>query len=94
MKRDETYRMYKDRNGILWLGDTHGGVVSINPFTEEVTVFALLPQKATDFSEAVLAFCLDSRESYVGGTASRCFLFDYKKNESRIVHLEYEGRKD
>lgn len=93
LKRDETYRMYKDRNGILWLGDTHGGVVSINPFTEEVTVFALLPQKATDFSEAVYAFCLDSRNRMWVVTASRLLLFDYKKNESRIVHLEYEGRK-
>ena len=65
LKQGEIYRMDEDKNGLLWLGDSHGGVVCISPTTEEVMTFTLAPEGTTDFSEAVHQFCVDSREPVV-----------------------------
>lgn len=93
LKQDELYQMDKDKNGRLWLGDSHGGVVCINPATEDVMTFALAPEGTTNFSEAIRQFCLDSRNRLWIVTTNELLLFDYKSGEGRIVPMEYEGQK-
>lgn len=93
LKPDETYRMYKDKQGHLWLGDSHGGIVRITPTTEEVTAFTLNLGGEDGLAEAILHFCLDSRSRLWIVTANHLVLFDYKKKESRLVSLEYGGRE-
>lgn len=90
---EETYRMNKDKHGHLWLGDSHGGMVRISPSTEEVATFKLNPEGTTGFSEAVRQFCLDSRNRFWIITTNQLVLFDYKKDESKLVSLEFEGQK-
>lgn len=93
LKPDETYHKYKDKHGHLWLGDSHGGIVCITPSTEEVATYTLPPEEKTGLPEAVNRFCLDSRSRLWIVTANHLVLFDYKKGESRVVSLEYEGEK-
>lgn len=93
LKQSEIYRMDEDKNGLLWLGDSHGGVVCISPTTEEVMTFTLAPEGTTDFSEAVHQFCVDSRNRLWIITTNELILFDSKSGKCRIVSVEYEGRK-
>ena len=93
LESGETYRMYKDKHGHIWLGDSWGRVFSITTSTEEVAAYTLAPEGKSGLSEAVLQFCLDSRNRLWIVTTGHLVLFDYKKEESRLVSLEYEGQK-
>lgn len=93
LNSEEVYRMYKDGYAHLWLGDTHGNIICINPLTEEVSTFVLTPDGSTVFSEAIRQFCLDSRDRLWIITANELILFDYKTNKSKFVSAEYQGQK-
>lgn len=93
LKPGETYRMNKDRYGRLWLGDTHGGVVCINPQTDKVINFDLKPEGMEHFSGSIHQFCLDSRDRLWIVTTEGLISFLYKTEETKSVPLEYEGKK-
>lgn len=93
LKAGESYQMYEDKKGYLWLGDSYGGIVCINPSTEEVTTFTMSAKGKSGLSEAIRHFCLDSRNRLWIVTTNHLVLFDYKKRKSRSVPLEYEGQK-
>ena len=84
---NENYRIYKDRNGCLWLGDEHAGIVCIHPSTNRVDSYRLLPEGTGNFSAAIQQFCLDSRDRLWVVTADGLVLFDYKKNASRLMRM-------
>lgn len=93
IKVNENYRIYKDRNGCLWLGDEHAGVLYIDPVTEKVESYKLAPAGRTNFSASIRQFCLDSRNRLWIATAEGLILFDSKGNTSRLVQLEDKGVK-
>lgn len=93
LRPNETYRMYKDKHGRLWLGDSHGEIVCITPSTEEISVFKLDPEGKAGLSEAIHLFCLDSRNRLWIVTANHLVLFDYKKEASQLISLEQKGQK-
>lgn len=93
LKPGETYRMYEDKKGHLWLGDSHGGIVCITSSTEEVTAYTLAAEGKAGSSEAIRQFCLDSRNRMWIVTRSGLVLFDYKEGKGRSMPLEYGGKK-
>ena len=93
LKSGETYQMYKDKHGHIWLGDSRGGIVCITTSTGEVAAFTLASEGETGLSEAILQFCLDSRNRLWVVTTGPLVLFDYKKKESRPVALKYGEQK-
>lgn len=93
LKPTETYRMYKDKHGCLWLGDSHGEIVRIMPSTGEVAAFMPALEGKVGGDEAIRRFCHDSRSRLWIVTTNHLVLFDYKNKESRLVSLEYEGQK-
>lgn len=87
----ENYRIYKDRNGRLWLGDEHAGIVCIDPSTGGVSSYCLLPEGVGSFSAAIRQFCLDSRNRLWVATTEGLVLFDYKENVSRLIRMNDNG---
>lgn len=90
---DESYKMYKDKQGSLWLGGSKGDLLSINPSTDEMTSFKLNPKGIAHFSEAIHQFCLDSRDRFWLVTDNNLVLLDYKTGESSVIPLKYEGKR-
>lgn len=93
MKPGEVYHLDKDVHGRLWLGDIHGGVICINPLTEEVITYKPVIEGVNGFPGTIRQFCLDSRDRLWLVTTSGLILFDYKANESKLVGMDYEGQK-
>lgn len=85
----ETYRMYKDKNGNIWLGDEDAGIIFIDPQTEEVIRYPLTPEGVKTFSGNANQFCLDSRERLWIVTSQGVLLFDYKTKRCQLV-LKYD----
>lgn len=81
----ESYCIYKDKNGSLWLGDEHAGVVYIDPLTEETHRYQLAPAGVTNFSGNPRQFCLDSRGRLWIVTTQGVVLFDTKTEKSNLV---------
>lgn len=87
----ENYRIYKDRNGRLWLGDEHAGIVCIDPSAGSTNSYRLLPEGMGSFSAAIRQFCLDSRNRLWVATTGGLVLFNYKENTSRLMRMNDNG---
>lgn len=81
----ESYQIYKDRSGNLWLGDENAGIVYIDPLTEEAHQYQLTPVGTTNFSGNARQFCLDSRGRLWIATTQGVVVFDTKTKTSELV---------
>lgn len=85
----ESYQIYKDKNGNIWLGDEHAGITYIDPQTGEPQHYQLRPKEVNNFSGNALRFCLDSRDRLWIATTQGLILFDIKTGESSLpIKLE------
>lgn len=83
-----TYRLYKDRNGFLWLGDESSKVVCVNPSNGEMMNYSLLPAGMKDFSAHVQQFCVDTRDRLWVVTTEGLLLSDSKTGKCELVTLD------
>ncbi len=83
-----TYRLYRDRNGFLWLGDESSKVVCVNPSNGEMVNYSLLPAKMRDFSAHVQQFCVDTRDRLWVVTTEGLLLSDSKTGKCELVALD------
>lgn len=81
----ESYQIFKDNNGTIWLGDEHAGIISITPFTEEVRRYQLSPAGVADFSGNARRFCVDSRDRLWIVTTGGIVIFNSKTEASSLV---------
>lgn len=81
----ESYQIYKDKNGSLWLGDEHAGVIYIDVLTEEVKRYQLNPTDEKNFDGNPRQFCLDSRGRLWIVTTKGVVLFDVKTESSKLI---------
>lgn len=81
----ESYQIYKDRSGDLWLGDENAGIVCIDPLTEETRRYQLTPAGTTNFSGNARQFCLDSRGRLWIVTSQGVVVFDTETETSELA---------
>lgn len=56
------YHIYKDQNECIWLGNSHGEVVWIDPATDMKESFHLQTKEGEKLDAAIYQFCMDSRK--------------------------------
>lgn len=93
LNSNENYCIYKDKSGRLWLGDEHAGIVCIDPVTDDVKTFRLIPDEMDHFSATIRQFCLDSRNRLWIATSEGLVLFDYKEDACRLMQMDDNGKK-
>lgn len=81
----ESYQIFEDNNGTIWLGDEHAGIISISPFTEEVRYYLLSPAGVSDFSGNARRFCVDSRDRLWIVTTKGIVIFNNKTEAFSLV---------
>lgn len=81
----ENYYIYKDKNGEIWLGDEHAGIIYIDPLTEETQRFQLTPAGTNNFAGNPRQLCLDSRGRLWIITDQGVVLFDTNSKSSSLV---------
>lgn len=92
IKAGRKYRIYKDRQGCLWLADDRAGIVCIDPSVDEVSTLQLMPEGKTDFQVSVKQFYFDSRNKVWIATTGGLVLLDLKDRRCRLVTLEAKDR--
>lgn len=77
--------IYKDKNGILWLGNNQGEVVCINPLTEDLKNFHLRVNDESDPLINIHQFCMDSRNRLWVATSKGLMRVDLDSQISEVV---------
>ncbi|WP_294479809.1 response regulator [uncultured Bacteroides sp.] len=54
------YRIYKAKDGNIWMGNNQGEVVFVDPLTEDISIFHLQTERGERIQSYIHGFCLDS----------------------------------
>ena len=81
------YRMYKTKEGNIWLGNKQGEVVFINPLTEEMDAFHLKTGEGRLMQSYIYGFCQDSWNHLWAATSDGLMLLDAKNRGCKTVKL-------
>lgn len=81
------YRMYKTKEGNIWLGNNQGEVVFINPLTEAVDAFHLQTEDGSIVQSYIHGLCQDSWNRLWVATSNGLMLVDVKNHRCRKVKL-------
>lgn len=85
------YIMYKDKNGIIWLGNNYGELVRINPLTDEMASFYLKTDNKQKLVTRINQLCLDSRNRLWVATVDGLICVDPESFECRKVEPENQS---
>lgn len=84
--------IYKGKNGIIWVGNNLGEIVSVDPLTEDMESFHLKTSGGEKMKTVIHCFCLDSWSRLWVGTSDGLMLVDTKTHECRNIKLPDEIR--
>lgn len=85
------YHIYMDKNGIIWLGNNLGEVISINPLTDEMKTFNLKTKEGERLITSIFQLCMDSRNRLWVATSDGLMQIDTESAECRKVEPENES---
>lgn len=92
LKADRRYRIYKDRQGKLWMADNRAGIVVVDPSSDDVSSLQLVPEGKTDFQVSVRHIYFDSRNRSWIATTGGLVLLNLKDKRCRQVDLDDKDR--
>lgn len=85
------YQIYIDKNGIIWLGNNRGEMVTINPLTDEMKTFYLKTNTGERLITMVYQLCVDSRNRLWVGTSDGLIQVDVESFECQKIEPKNES---
>lgn len=82
-----SYRIYKGKDGNIWLGNNKGEIAFIDPLTEEVDVFHLQNGAGEKVESYIYGFCLDSWNRLWVATFDGLMQVDAKNHGCKKINL-------
>lgn len=77
--------IYKDKNGVFWLGNNQGEVLCINPLTGDLKNFHLRVKDGSDQLINIHQFCMDSRNRLWAATSKGLMRIDPESQKSEVM---------